>query len=34
MSAGGLLNNPLVIAAIAGTPPEFKITSAPHKSAV
>ena len=28
------MNNPLVIAAIAGTPPKFKITSAPQRSAV
>jgi hypothetical protein len=34
MSAGGFLNNPLVIEATPGTPPRFNITSAPHKSAV
>ena len=34
ISAGGFLNKPFVIAAIPGTPPKFKITSAPHKLAV
>ena len=34
ISAGAFPNKPLVIAAIACTPPKFIITSAPHKSAV